>query len=175
MAFEVTPVLGEIRAADARVALGDTAGTASSIDVMVLADAGGLPFVGRLDLVRIGGGPGRHLAFCCPRCREPRRLLLTDGHGGIRCSRCARARTKRQLRRTCRSWKYLGDREFDELLRLLRPRSTSPAHKRQRAQLLVDELLAGDRDRLGVVADVVDAALRVVSAEPGAGALRRPA
>lgn len=161
MGIEVVPLLGQIRAADVRLVLGRAAPTANHVDVLVLAKDGGIPFVGRIELTQIPGGPGQHLALRCPQCDQPRNLLLADGRGGIACAQCARARTRRQQARTCRAWNRLGEREVDALVRLLRPRVAGDARRYDRALGLIDEILAGDADRLGAVVDVAAAALSV--------------
>jgi hypothetical protein len=58
---------------------------------------------------------------------------------------------------------------------LVRPRARPGVEAHPRALTLVEELLAGDADRLGAVVDIVDVALRTVAAAQRADALRRPA
>ena len=163
MVFEVIPTPGLVRATDVRVALDGTAKSATAIDLLVLAADGGLPYIGPLEIVWVRGGYGRHLALRCPPCGQARKLLHADGRGGIACSPCSRIRTRRQRDRTRRAWRHLGERELDHLLRLLRPRSAPSARREERAVELVEELLAGDADRLGAVMDITNAALAVAA------------
>ena len=161
MVFEVIPTPGQVRAADVRLVLGDAVKSAQSIDLMVLAAEGGLPYMGPVELVWVAGGLGQHLALRCPRCGVGCKILRTDGRGAIACSPCSRTRTSRQRYRTRHAWRRLGEREVDRLLRLLRPRSGSTDGHAEQVAELVEELLAGDADRLAALTDVANAAVDV--------------
>lgn len=155
--FEVVgPRIGELHVQDVRDAISSGS---LHVTVMVLAADGGLPFVGRVDLGEKRSGRSSHRVFLCPECRRPRRVLYIAGPSRLLCADCSDHRTRRQRERTFASWRR-GGREEDELFRLLlRPGRCEAALRR--AHRLVDELLAGDHDRLMALRRVSDAITEV--------------
>ena len=163
MTFEVTvPRLGQLRSTDVRRALGRDWTDAAHVDVVVLAEDGGLPSATRVELGLKRCGRASHLALVCAGCGHLRDVLLVDGEGGLRCQRtCLRTRLTRQQReRTMRAWTQLGAKEEDALVRLLHRPHVNEAVLR-RAENLVQELEQGDVSRVLALQPAIDAALLV--------------
>ena len=115
------------------------------VDVVVVADHG-VPVAARIELTTVSSGPSRRIALVCPRCHEPKHLLRAR-EGQLQCNRCCRFRTRAQRERNRASWRRMGGREEDHLLRqLLRPGPT--AARLRRAQRLAATLLEADRARV---------------------------
>ena len=149
MEFEVVPRRGEVRIRDARAAYGEAFNGLARVDVLVLDVEGQAPVAARIELVQVAAGRGVHRAFACPRCREPRLRLIARA-GELRCSRCDRTRTRRQLERTTADWCRRGAREEDRLLRLLAT-SSLPDARLAEAGDLVREILTADLQRLEAI------------------------
>ena len=90
-------------------------------------------------------------------------MLFTDGVGRLGCGRCLRCRTRRQMERTLAAWEKYDAKLEDELFRRLSgPHSCSPATG-ARAEKLIEEIVAGDLDRVAALAPHVRAALMLAA------------
>jgi len=149
--FEVVPPrIGAVGVGDVRDA---TSLGLAHVDLMVLA-AEGPPFIGHIDLGTKRSGHSLHPALICPLCGKTKRVLYVVRGGRLACAGCAHHRSRQQRERTLASWKR-GGLEEDQLLRLLlRPHRTDEALRH--ANEIVDELLAGDVDRLAALQRVTD-------------------
>ncbi|WP_437763434.1 hypothetical protein WMF27_41005 [Sorangium sp. So ce281] len=150
--------LGELRIEDVRRVLGDQIWKVNHVDVCVLAPPGGVPAAQRVSLGRKRSGRGDHLAVLCPSCGRPKEILYADGHGGLSCSICSRRRTREQREVRTTAWKH-GGREEDRLLRLLQ-RDGLPSAGLDRARVLAEEIVRGDRDRFDALRPRIEAALK---------------
>jgi hypothetical protein len=164
MALEVMPRAGQLHARDVRVILGPYFSKADHVDVLLLGQPGGQPSAARVVLADLpGGGRGVHRGLVCPQCLAPKLMLLTNGSGGLGCSSCLRHRTRRQRERTLAAWKKYDAELEDELFRRLSgQRSTSPATV-ARAREIIEEIVAGDLDRVAALAPHVRAALMLAA------------
>jgi hypothetical protein len=151
--------LGELRIEDVRRVLGDRIWEVNHVDVCVLAPPGGVPSAQRIVFGWKRSGRGDHRAMLCPTCGTPREILYADGVGGLACASCSKRRTREQREVNTSSWKKLGGREEDQLLRLLQRDGLSSAG-RDRARALAEEIVRGDRDRLDALRPRIEAALK---------------
>ena len=147
---------GILRVRDVRAALGAAISATSSIDVLVVG-RNGAPFAGTIYLNKKRAGHGEHVALRCPLCFRARLMLYADA-GALRCSHCARHRTRRACERTTREWNRLGGREEDALLRAARRALPNI----ERMNWLARDIVAGDADRASTVIEFSDAALAAV-------------
>ena len=146
MTIEAMPRKGEVRTRDLRAVYGDRLNELGHVDVVVVADAGA-PVAARIYLMDRTAGRGVQRALVCPACEQPRYVLLAK-EGCLKCSRCHRHRTRRQLERHLASWNRLGGQQGDQLLRLLqRPTARPTPASMQQATQLVRHLLAADQVR----------------------------
>ena len=151
--------LGEVRVSDFRAAIGSSCDGIGYVDVFVLGRPGEMSSACRVGLCRSRAGRGDHDLFRCPRCGRAKRILFTDGAGGLGCAVCARRLSRHRRDKHRQDFRRLGGREADRLHRLLhRASSASPAALR-RAGGLVGEIVQADHDRLASLMASVDAAL----------------
>ena len=133
-----------------------------SIEVVVLATEG-TPFIGRVQLGEIPGGPGAHRGLMCGRCRVAKYKLFVFEAGELACMGCGGLRSRRQNQRTSRTWLHLGGKEEDFVLRALRPGRRNNLVS-ERVERTASDLVAGDRARWGELRVRVGAALMVATA-----------
>ena len=145
--LESLPQLSQLQASAVRAALGPRWRDVKFIDVAVLAEDGGMPFAGRVQLGLVRRGRGVHLGVVCPSCHEPRGVLRLDGQGRLLCQfRCYAGLSRQQRRKNTSEWDR-GDRQLDALVRLLqKPNLTSGALRR--AAAMAEELIDADLARL---------------------------
>ena len=162
--FEVTvPRKGEVRTSDLRLIHGAAILTMPNVDVVVVADAGA-PIAARIELTTVAFGWTKRRAFVCPACGEPRHVLRSQ-EGQLRCNRCRdyRHRTRRQTERTCASFRRIGGREEDRLLRLLLPTGRRATNRMTEARRLVDALITMDLAHVELLREKVETLKTVIA------------
>jgi len=143
---------------EVRAAFGVKLMAMNSFTAMVLASDGGPPFVGEALLGRKKSGRGEHIALRCPECDRACDALYVV-RAALRCTVCAKRRTRRQREHTLPAWEEHGGEEHDRVLRLLAGRRKTTRAARRKAGKMLDELVAADRDRLAAVVELAHAAL----------------
>ena len=148
----IGPRIGELRREDVRAGLGDAFYFSEDVvNVFVLGRAGEASSACAVTLCWSSAGRGQHRMLRCPLCRGAKRLLFTDGAGGLGCSKCLKRLTRHQRDKHRREYRRLGGRQEDQLLRLIgKPTRTTPAALEQ-ARRLADQLADGDVGRLNEV------------------------
>lgn len=159
MTIEVcfSPEEGLVRVRHARMALGRDLQDVMAVELVVLA---GEVARQRIELIRKVSGRGRHVAFQCPRCLEPRAVLHAEGDGRLSCARCSGYKTRHQLESSRTDWDDHGHHLEDRLLRAVMRKKNTPAGVRG-LQQLVHEIVDGDHDRLASVMQTTSAAVLV--------------
>lgn len=156
----VSPEPGLVRVKHLRATLGERAADATVVELVVVA---GEVARERIDLVRKLSGRGRHIAFQCPRCLEPRAVLHAEGAGRLSCARCCGYKTRHQRESSRTEWEKNAVDHEDRLFRTLQKQNHTDRGFRA-LRRLVDEIVDGDHDRFASAMQMAAAALVLTDA-----------
>jgi hypothetical protein len=155
-----SPEAGLVRVEHLRGALGVRVAELDAVELVVIA---GVVARQRIELVRKVSGRGRHVAFQCPRCLEPRAVLHAEGGGRLSCAACSGYKTRHQRESSRTEWEQNALDHEDRLFRTLQKRNltlTGLVSLRR----LINEIVDGDHDRLAATMQAVTDALIVADA-----------
>jgi hypothetical protein len=148
LAFEVAlPRKGELSVRDLRTVYGRELRSKSSVDVLVLDLADGVPVAAHVELAESRWGWSYRTLLVCPTCEERKGILFARG-GKLQCKECHHELTRRQRERTAADFVRRSGREEDRLLRFLRPAVEPNETRIAKARGLVQDIVTADRARL---------------------------
>lgn len=134
------------------------------LDLVELVIIAGVVARQRVELVRKVSGRGRHVAFRCPRCLEPRAVLHAEGGGRLSCARCSGYKTRHQRESSRTEWEKNAIDHEDRLFRAVMKKNHT-LRGLCALRRLVGEIVGGDHDRLASAMQMTAAALVVADAE----------
>jgi hypothetical protein len=156
----VGPRLGEVRTRDLRAVYGSALRRMAAVDLIVVAERGA-PVTARVELAPVASGWSWRPALVCPACLDTTHLLLAR-EGKLQCRRCCRHKTRRQAERSLADFRRRGGQEEDRLLRMLTHPTARRALCLTEARRLVKALLVGDRVRIALLREKLQALTALV-------------